>query len=115
MAVTTKRLREQVSVGKLGQADLTGGTFTISNLGMFGIESFIAVINPPEAGILALGTIQPQPAVVDDRIVVRSIMTATLSTDHRLVDGIIAARFGHLRQLLENPAMLLPATKESEA
>ena len=102
--------------GKLAQTDLTDSTFTISNLGMFGIESFIAVLNPPEAGILALGTIQPQPAVVADRIVVRSLMTATLSADHRLVDGIIAARFlGQLRQSLENPALLLPTTKEIEA
>jgi pyruvate dehydrogenase E2 component (dihydrolipoamide acetyltransferase) len=116
LAVTTKRLRDQALAGKLAQLDLTNSTFTISNLGMFGIESFIAVINPPEAGILALGTIQPQPAVVEDRIVVRSIMTATLSTDHRLVDGIIAARFlGQLRQSLENPAVLLPTTKEIEA
>ena len=83
---------------------------------MFGIESFIAVINPPEAGILALGAIQPQPAVVEDRIVVRSLMTATLSADHRLADGITAARFlGQLRQSLENPAMLLPTMKEMHA
>ena len=113
LAATTKRLRDQALAGTLAQADLTQGTFTISNLGMFGVESFIAVINPPEAGILALGAIQPQPAVVEDRLVVRSLMTATLSADHRVADGITAARFlGQLRQSLENPAMLLPTTKE---
>ena len=113
LAATTKRLRDQALAGTLAQADLTQGTFTISNLGMFGVESFIAVINPPEAGILALGAIQPQPAVVEDRLVVRSLMTATLSADHRVADGITAARFlGQLRQSLENPALLLPTTKE---
>jgi pyruvate dehydrogenase E2 component (dihydrolipoamide acetyltransferase) len=79
---------------------------------MFGVESFIAVINPPEAAILVLGAIQPQPAFVEDRLVVRSLMTATLSVDHCVADGVTAARFlGELRQFLENPAMLLP-TKE---
>ena len=113
MAATTKRLRDQAIAGTLVQRDLTQGTFTISNLGMFGIESFIAVINPPEAGILALGAIQPQPAVVEDRLAVRSLMTATLSIDHRVADGITAARFlGQLRQSLESPAVLLPTTKE---
>jgi pyruvate dehydrogenase E2 component (dihydrolipoamide acetyltransferase) len=113
LAATTKRLRDRALAGTLAQADLTQGTFTVSNLGMFGVESFIAVINPPEAGILALGAIQPQPAVVEDRLVVRSLMTATLSADHRVADGITAARFlGQLRQSLENPAMLLPTAKE---
>ena len=113
LAATTKRLRDQALKGLLAQSDLTQGTFTISNLGMFGIDSFIAVINPPEAGLLAIGAIQPQPVVVDGCIVVRSLMTATLSADHRLVDGIVAARFlSHLRDLLENPALLLPAAKE---
>ncbi len=113
LAATTKRLRDQALKGLLAQSDLTQGTFTISNLGMFGIDSFIGVINPPEAGLLAIGAIQPQPAVVDGCIVVRSLMTATLSADHRLVDGIVAARFlSHLRDLLENPALLLPAAKE---
>ena len=93
LAAATKRLRDRAAKGLLTQTDLTQGTFTISNLGMFGIDSFIAVINPPEAGILAIGAIQPQPAVVDDRIVVRSLMTVTLSADHRLTDGITGARF----------------------
>jgi pyruvate dehydrogenase E2 component (dihydrolipoamide acetyltransferase) len=113
LAATTKRLRDHALAGTLSQTDLAQGTFTISNLGMFGVESFIAVINPPEAGILALGAIQSQPAVVEDRLVARWLMTATLSADHRVADGVAAARFlGQLRQSLENPAMLLPATKE---
>ena len=74
LAATTKRLATEVPKGLLAQTDLTQGTFTISNLGMFGIDSLIAVINPPEAGLLAIATIQPQPAVVDGCIVVRSLI-----------------------------------------
>ena len=81
---------------------------------MFGVESFIAVINPPEAGILAIGAIQPQPAVVDDRIVVRSLMTATLSADHRVADGIVGGPIPGpvCVRSLENPAHVIAAPKE---
>jgi pyruvate dehydrogenase E2 component (dihydrolipoamide acetyltransferase) len=104
IAKTTKHLRDRALVGKLSDDDLSGSTFTISNIGMFGVDSFIAVINPPEAAILALGAIRLQPAVWENQVVPREIMTATLSADHRLVDGITAAKFlGTFREILENP------------
>jgi pyruvate dehydrogenase E2 component (dihydrolipoamide acetyltransferase) len=101
----TIRARE----GRLAPADVAGGTFTVSNLGPFGIEQFTAIINPPQAAILAVGTTQPEP-VVDEggQVVVRPIMRMTLSADHRIVDGAIAARFlADLREALEAPALIL--------
>jgi pyruvate dehydrogenase E2 component (dihydrolipoamide acetyltransferase) len=86
---------------------LTNGTFTLSNLGMFGIDSFTAVINPPQAGILALGAVKEQPAGVEGQIVLRHLMVATLSVDHRIVDGVQAARFQEtFKDFLENPIRL---------
>ena len=108
LAAATRRLRAKAAAGELSQAELTGATFTVSNLGMFGVDQFIAVINPVEAAILALGAIRLRPAVVEQNIVPRPLMTATLSADHRAVDGIEAARFlGALQQLLENPLLLI--------
>jgi pyruvate dehydrogenase E2 component (dihydrolipoamide acetyltransferase) len=84
------------------------GTFTISNLGMFEIDSFTAVINPPEVGILALGKIKEQPVIVNGKFVARPLMIATLSVDHRVVDGIIAAQFlTTIKEILENPFRLV--------
>jgi pyruvate dehydrogenase E2 component (dihydrolipoamide acetyltransferase) len=90
--------------------DVQGGTFTISNLGMFGIPQFRAVINPPECAILAVGSIVRRPVVVDDqdRVEVRPMLALTLSADHRIVDGIVAARFlSDLVAALESPDLLL--------
>jgi len=107
LAATTRRLRDKATAGKLSESELTGSTFTISNLGMFGVDSFFAVINPPEAAILALGAVRLQPAVWESQVVPRELMTATLSADHRLVDGITAARFlGEFKEILENPIRL---------
>ena len=107
LAATTRRLRDKATAGKLSERELAGSTFTISNLGMFGVDSFIAVINPPEAAILALGAVRQQPAVWEGQVVPRELMTATLSADHRLVDGITAARFlGEFKEMLENPIRL---------
>jgi len=107
LAATTRRLRDKATAGKLSENELTGSTFTISNLGMFGVDSFFAVINPPEAAILALGSVRLQPAVWEGQVVPRELMTATLSADHRLVDGITAARFlGEFKEILENPIRL---------
>lgn len=104
LMAATRRLRQKAAAGSLAQSELSGGTFTLSNLGMFGVDSFIAVIQPPEAAILALGAVRPQPVVVAGEIVVRSMMTATLSADHRVADGITAARFlSRFRELLETP------------
>jgi pyruvate dehydrogenase E2 component (dihydrolipoamide acetyltransferase) len=94
---------------RLKPEEYTGGTFSVSNLGMFDIEHFTAVINPPEAGIVAIGSIVPQAVPEGDRVVVRRRMKLTMSCDHRVIDGATGAAFLRtLKQMLENPlAMLL--------
>ena len=91
--------------GTIAVDDLTGSTFTVSNLGMFGVDEFSAIINPGEAAILAVASAVPTPVAVDGGIAVRSIMRLTLSADHRLVDGELGARFlNALRRRLEDVA-----------
>jgi pyruvate dehydrogenase E2 component (dihydrolipoamide acetyltransferase) len=108
LAATSHKLKQQAEGGRLSANDLSGGTFTLSNLGMYGLDSFTAVINPPQAGILALGAVKEQSAVVDGALSVRPLMTATLSVDHRIVDGITAARFvDSFKETLENPLRLV--------
>jgi pyruvate dehydrogenase E2 component (dihydrolipoamide acetyltransferase) len=93
---------------KLQQADLEGGTFTISNLGMYGIEQFVAVLNPPQAAILAVGATEDRVVVDDGNMVVRPMMTMTLTVDHRAVDGAAAADFLRtLKAFVEDPALAL--------
>jgi pyruvate dehydrogenase E2 component (dihydrolipoamide acetyltransferase) len=99
-----KRARER----KLKPEEYTGSTFSVSNLGMFGIDQFTAIINPPEVAILAIGAVEEKPIVVDDDIVVQKRMRITLSCDHRVVDGAVGAKFLQtLRRMLENPLMLV--------
>jgi len=87
---------------------LSGNTFTVSNLGMFGIDEFTAIINPPDACILAIGSIQKTPVVRDDKIVVGNVMKVTLSSDHRIVDGAQGAQFlKTLKTMLENPLLMI--------
>ncbi len=94
--------------GSLQLADLEGGTFTISNLGMFGVEQFSAVLNPPQAAILAVGATTDRPVAVDGEVVVRPMMTVTLTVDHRAVDGAPAADFLRtVKRFLEDPALAL--------
>ncbi len=108
LARETRRLAEAARQGKLRPEDFSGGTFTVSNLGMFDVDSFTAVINPPESAILAVGSITPTPVVVDGQVVVRDRMKVTLSSDHRAIDGAIAARFlQEVKRLLEEPFGLL--------
>ena len=103
----TRRLKERAKQGQLSSSQLLGSTFTLSNLGMYGLDSFSAVINPPEAGVLAVGAVKQAPAYWNEQVLPRWQMTATLSVDHRLVDGITAARFmKELQVLLENPITL---------
>ena len=103
----TRRLKERAKQGQLSSSQLLGSTFTLSNLGMYGLDSFTAVINPPEAGVLAVGAVKQAPAYWNEQVLPRWQMTATLSVDHRLVDGITAARFmKELQVLLENPITL---------
>jgi pyruvate dehydrogenase E2 component (dihydrolipoamide acetyltransferase) len=93
---------------KLRHGDLDDGTFTISNLGMFGVERFTAVLNPPQAAILAVGATEERPAVVEGALVVRPLVTLTGTFDHRAVDGAPAAQFlGTVKALLEEPALAL--------
>jgi pyruvate dehydrogenase E2 component (dihydrolipoamide acetyltransferase) len=106
------RLREAVAranAGTLRPDELEGGTLTVSNLGMFGVEEFDAIINPPQVGILAVGAAMRKPVVGDDGgVEVASVMSTVLSVDHRPVDGAVAARWlARLTELLENPALLV--------
>jgi pyruvate dehydrogenase E2 component (dihydrolipoamide acetyltransferase) len=94
--------------GKLQTADLEGGTFTISNLGMYGVEQFVAVLNPPQAAILAVGAIEERPVARDGRLVARPMMTMTLTCDHRTIDGATAADFlRSVKEFLEDPGLTL--------
>lgn len=103
-----KSLAARARERKLQPEEYTGATFSISNLGMMGIKEFTAIINPPEAAILAVGASQPVPVVRDGQITIRNIMNVTMSCDHRVVDGATGAKFLQtLRELLENPALML--------
>jgi pyruvate dehydrogenase E2 component (dihydrolipoamide acetyltransferase) len=93
---------------KLLPDEYEGGTFTVTNLGMFGVETFHAIINPPESGILAVSAIIPKPVVVEDEITVRPCLKLSLSVDHRVVDGAIAAQFlARVKELIEAPILML--------
>jgi pyruvate dehydrogenase E2 component (dihydrolipoamide acetyltransferase) len=99
----TAELAESARNGTLSPDDMTGSTFTISNLGMFGVDEFSAIINPGESAILAVSSVVPTPVVVGDGIGVRQMMKLTLTADHRLVDGELAARFlSALRRRLQD-------------
>lgn len=105
-------LVDRAKEGRLSPEEYSGGTFSISNLGMFGIGNFTAIINPPEAAILAVSSIHKMPVVIaedgEDKIVIRPMMNIQLSVDHRLIDGLLAAQFvSYLRELLENPLKIL--------
>ncbi|MFC9664451.1 2-oxo acid dehydrogenase subunit E2 [Nocardia sp. NPDC127606] len=93
---------------KLRAEDMSGGTFTISNLGMFGIEQFTAVINSPESAILAVGAAADELRLDNDEVVARKILRVTMSADHRAIDGAIAAQFlATLKELIENPLRIV--------
>jgi pyruvate dehydrogenase E2 component (dihydrolipoamide acetyltransferase) len=99
-----KRARER----KLQPDEYTGATFSVSNLGMFGIDEFTAIINPPEAAILAIGRVEEKVVVENGEMVARPRMRVTMSCDHRVVDGATGAKFLQtLKQYLEEPAMML--------
>ena len=108
LATETKELVRLANSKRLTPAQMSGGTFSVSNLGMFGVRQFTAIINPPEAAILAVGGVKREPAVVDDDVVARYTMRYTLSADHRIIDGALAAQFLQtLTNLLENPITIL--------
>lgn len=108
LSVEIRQLAKRAKEGKLEQQEYKGGSFTISNLGMFGVNDFQAIINPPQAAILAVGGILDAPIVKEGRVVPGKVMNVTLSVDHRVIDGVKAAEFlKTLQQFLENPAALL--------
>jgi pyruvate dehydrogenase E2 component (dihydrolipoamide acetyltransferase) len=108
ISVEAKELATRARSGRLKPDEFSGGTFTISNLGMFGIDSFTAVLNPPEAAILAVGSTQDEPVVVDGQVTVRARSRLTLTVDHRVLDGAMGAAFlRDLTDLLANPLRIL--------
>lgn len=108
IAVETERLIADTRDGKVQMEDITGGTFTISSLGPYGITSFSPIINQPELGILGVCDMVDTPVVRDGQIVIRTMMNLSLTADHRVVDGVMAAKFlKRIAELLENPYMLL--------
>jgi pyruvate dehydrogenase E2 component (dihydrolipoamide acetyltransferase) len=108
IAAETKDLAERARTGKLKLEEFQGGTFSVSNLGMYGIREFAAVINPPQGCILAVGAGEPRPVVRDGGLAVATVMTCTLSCDHRVVDGAVGAQFlGAFKKLIEDPLTML--------
>ena len=109
ISAEVRDLAERGRSGRLGPSELSGGTFTVTNLGAYGVEHFNAIINPPQCAILAVCAIQKRPVVTqDDRIEVRPVMNLCLTFDHRIVDGAPAAEFlAHVKELLENPYLFL--------
>jgi pyruvate dehydrogenase E2 component (dihydrolipoamide acetyltransferase) len=103
-----RSLAKKARDGKLAPEEFTGGSFTISNLGMYGVRDFIAVINPPQASILAVGGIQEKPVVKDGALSVGKTISFTLASDHRVVDGVDAAKFlATLQLFIENPSLMI--------
>jgi pyruvate dehydrogenase E2 component (dihydrolipoamide acetyltransferase) len=108
IAAESRALAERARTNKLRSDDLGGGTFTVSNLGMFDVDEFIAIINPPEAAILAVGAVTPRPVAAAGEVRIAPLMKTTLSVDHRVADGAQAGRFlQEFKKLLENPVALL--------
>src|SRR5205085_8456441 len=105
----SRELAARVRDGSIAPAELDGGTFTVSNLGMYGVDSFSAVINPPQAGILAVGSLKPRPIVdADGNVAARPTVVLTLACDHRVLYGADGARFlARVRELLERPDALI--------
>ncbi len=104
----SRELAGKAREGKLKLDEMSGGTFSVSNLGMFGVSSFSAVINPPEAAILAVGAVRDEPVVRDGEVVPGKRMAVTLSVDHRATDGATAAQFlARLAELLQNPLLIV--------
>jgi pyruvate dehydrogenase E2 component (dihydrolipoamide acetyltransferase) len=108
LAAEVRDLALRARDGQLRLEELKGGTFTVTNLGMYGVGSLYAIVNPPQAGILGLGAAEPRPVVVDGSIVVATMMTCTLSADHRVLDGATGARFlSTFKRLIEQPLTMM--------
>ncbi|MSQ31774.1 MAG: 2-oxo acid dehydrogenase subunit E2 [Dehalococcoidia bacterium] len=108
IAVASKGLQERAKKNQLRQEEYSAPTFNVSNMGMFDVDWFSAIITPGQSGVLALGSIKPQPVVVNDQIVIRQMMPSTISADHRATDGVAAAQFlQDVKAFLQNPMRLL--------
>jgi len=108
IASELRELAEKARQGKLTKDELSGGTFTITNLGMYGVDTFTPIINPPETAILGVGRLTEKPVVENKKIVIKLLMNLSLSFDHRVVDGAPAAQFlRKIKEILENPKVLL--------
>jgi pyruvate dehydrogenase E2 component (dihydrolipoamide acetyltransferase) len=108
ISVEIKHLAQKAKEGKLQREEYVGGSFTISNLGMYGVSDFVGIINPPQAALLAIGAIEDRAVVKDHQVVPGKIMRLTLSGDHRVIDGAIGAQFLQtVKKYLENPASLI--------
>jgi len=108
IATSTKQLVDGAREGRLSSSELTGGTFTISNLGSYSVDAFTPLINPPETAILGVGRIVNKPAVSDGQIKIKPMMCLSLSFDHRVIDGAVAARFlQRIKEILETPSPLV--------
>jgi pyruvate dehydrogenase E2 component (dihydrolipoamide acetyltransferase) len=108
VATGARALAEKAQQGGFSSAELSGGTFTVSNLGMFEVESFSAVINPPQAAVLAVGSVKQRPVVREGQLGVGYTMYLTLSCDHRVIDGALGSRFlADVKHRLEHPIVLL--------
>src|SRR5258706_835459 len=108
ISIESRQVIERARSGRPGEHDLDGATFSISHLGMYGVDEFVAIINPPEAAILAVGAIKDVPVVEDGRIVPGKVMRMTLSVDHRVFYGATAAQFmAEVKRLIENPVTLI--------
>jgi len=108
ISIESRQVIERARSGRPAEGDLSGATFSISNLGMYGVDEFVAIINPPEAAILAVGAIKEVPVVDGGRIVPGKVMRMTLSVDHRVFYGATAAQFmAEVKHLIENPVTLV--------
>lgn len=108
VSATIADFAERAQENKIRPTEIAGGTFTVSNLGMYGTKEFSAILNPPQSGILAVGASEKRAVVVDDELAIATVMTCTLSADHRVVDGAVAARLmAKFKELMENPIRTL--------
>jgi pyruvate dehydrogenase E2 component (dihydrolipoamide acetyltransferase) len=108
IAEMSRALAARARARRLTPEEYTGSTFSISNLGMLGVEEFTAIINPPETAILAVGAVEPRPVVVDGAVTIRRRMRITMSCDHRVIDGATGARFLQtLKRLMETPLLMV--------
>ena len=108
ISATIADFAERAQNNKIRPNEIAGGTFTVSNLGMYGTKEFSAILNPPQSGILAVGASEKRAVVVDDELTIATVMTCTLSADHRVIDGAVAARLmAKFKELMENPIRTL--------